>query len=123
LLHTQQQQFTHLRSFTVPLPRKRSIAMTRIPHAAVGHSADIRIRLLIDGTAYDVRQIGGGRLYLTDPITLPHGTKEHQGEVTVTIDGDTRRWAVNLKPLHEPSRVLEATFHELHDAGNDATHR
>jgi len=75
-----------------------------------GHSADVRIRLRVGDASFNVAQIGGGRLIFANPVMLPCGPGGARGEVLLSIDGDERRWAVDLKPQSEPGRVVEATF-------------
>lgn len=82
-----------------------------------GHSADVRIRLLVQGAAFDVAQVGGGRLIFPTPILLPGGPQGTRGEVVLSIDGNQRRWVVDLKPQREPSRLVEGTFREAKEVG------
>jgi len=72
----------------------------------------VRIRLRVGGASFDVAQIGGGRLIFPNPVMLPGGPDGARGEVVLSIDGNERRWAVDLKPQREPSRLVEATFRE-----------
>lgn len=92
--------------------------MDRFPSGATGHSAIVRIRLVVDGRSFDVGQVGGGRLIFPEPIRLPGGPEGARGEVLLSIDGAERRWAVDLKPESEPSRSVEAVFREPAKTGN-----
>lgn len=56
------------------------------------HSADVRIHLHVDGQALPVAQLGPGFLILRTPTDHP----PCDAEVTMSIDGNKRRWAVHL---------------------------
>lgn len=71
-----------------------------------GHSADVRIKLLVGAAAFDVAQVGGGRLVFSKPLTVPGA----QGELVLSIDGHERRWAVAMKPAAQPAMEVEAEF-------------
>jgi len=90
----------------------------RFSNGSNGHSADVRIRLFVGGASFDVAQIGGGRLVFSNPVTLPGGPGEAQGEVVLAIDGHERRWAVDMKLQPEPSWSVEATFREQEDVAS-----
>src|SRR5437588_12789494 len=53
-----------------------------------GYSADVRIRLHVNGQTYRVAQIGGGRLIFDSPLTFPAAT----GTVVITVDGQQHHW-------------------------------
>lgn len=84
-------------------------ATQRFSNGSGGHSALVQIRLLVEGTTFDVSQIGGGRLTFSNPVTLP-GT---HGVVVLSIDGHEERWSVTIKPMPQPTKEVEAEFRLL----------
>jgi hypothetical protein len=57
-----------------------------------GHSADVRIHLHVNGHRLPVAQLGPDLLILRTPVDHPPG----EAEISMTIDGDERRWRVRL---------------------------
>jgi len=86
--------------------------MHQSPNGPTGHSADVRISLFVSGTSFDVAQIGGGRLIFQNPVMLPIDPEGAQGVVALSIDGEERRWAVDLKPQRGTSYSVEVAFRE-----------
>lgn len=60
--------------------------------ASVGHSADIRIELNINGFVLNVAQLGPDFITLRDAPDHPPA----EGEIVMSIDGKVRRWTVFL---------------------------
>lgn len=56
------------------------------------HSAEVRIRLAVDGRVFSVAQLGPGFVVLRDRIDHPPAA----AEVRLSIDGDETRWPVEL---------------------------
>lgn len=56
------------------------------------YSADVRMHLTIDGQDYKIGQLGPDFLILRE--VPPHPPTD--AEITVAIDGRTRRWRVHL---------------------------
>jgi hypothetical protein len=56
------------------------------------HSADVRIHLLVNGSALPVAQLGPEFLVLRDPIDHP----PCDAEITMAIDGNESGWTVHL---------------------------
>jgi len=56
------------------------------------HSADVRIHLLVNGSALPVAQLGPTFLLLRTPTDHPPG----DAEIRMSIDGHERRWGVRL---------------------------
>lgn len=50
------------------------------------------MQLQINGHVFAIGQLGPDFLVLRDPVDYPPG----DGEITVSIDGDVRRWSVQL---------------------------
>jgi hypothetical protein len=57
-----------------------------------GHSADVRIALAVNGHVFSVAELGPGFVVLRNPV--PHPPAD--AELTLSIDGDERRWRVEL---------------------------
>jgi len=57
-----------------------------------GHSADIRIQLIVDGLVLPVGQLGPEFLILREPTDHP----PTEAEIFMSIDGSERRWKVFL---------------------------
>lgn len=68
------------------------------------YSAQVRIRLHVNGQTYRVAQIGGGRLIFDSPVSFPATT----GTVVMTIDGQEERWQVAIPPQPAASRIVNA---------------
>lgn len=76
---------------------------------ASGHSAAVRIGLILGGREYHVAQLGGGRLLFDEPVVFPEST----GEVVLSVDGQVRRWRVQLHQSATAARSIEAQFVEI----------
>jgi len=72
--------------------------------ATYDYSAQVRIRLHVNGQTYRVAQIGGGRLIFDSPVTFPDTT----GTVVMTVDGHEERWHVAIHGQSQPTRVVAA---------------
>jgi hypothetical protein len=59
----------------------------------LGHSADIRMQLSVNGSVLPIAQLGPGFLILKEPIDHPPS----DGEIAVWIDGSERRWRIHLE--------------------------
>jgi hypothetical protein len=57
-----------------------------------GHSADVRITLLLDGHSVPVAQLGPGFLILDAPGNHPPG----EGRLVLRVDQSERTWSVRL---------------------------
>jgi hypothetical protein len=71
-----------------------------------GYSAQVRIKLHVNGQIYRVAQIGGGRLIFDSPVTFPKTV----GTVVMTVDGNEKRWHVEIPGHAEPTRIVEANI-------------
>lgn len=58
----------------------------------VGHSADVRIALAVNGHVFSVAKLGPDFVVLRKPI--PHPPAE--AELSLSIDGHEERWRVEL---------------------------
>jgi hypothetical protein len=56
------------------------------------HSADVRIRLLLNGSSLSVAQLGPNFIILREAQNHP----PCEGEISLTIDGKEKRWPVRL---------------------------
>ena len=56
------------------------------------HSADVRMQLSVNGQTLKIGQLGPEFIILDDPIDLP----PCEAEITMSVDGRERRWAVWL---------------------------
>lgn len=56
------------------------------------HSADVRIELYLNGSVFNVAQLGRDFLILRDPFDHPPA----DAEISMSIDGHEDRWAVRL---------------------------
>ncbi len=57
-----------------------------------GHSADVRIHLILNGAAIPVAQLGPGFLLLDAPSYHPPA----EGRIVLRVDQSERTWAVRL---------------------------
>jgi len=57
-----------------------------------GHSALVKIRLLVNGGALEVAQMGSDCLFVDSPVDLPPG----EATVVLRVDESERRWRVRL---------------------------
>ena len=57
-----------------------------------GHSADVRISLLLNGHSIPVAQLGPGFLLLDEPSEHPPG----EASIVLRVDQSERRWIVRL---------------------------
>jgi hypothetical protein len=62
------------------------------PTTGIGHSADVRIALAVNGHVFSVAKLGPGFVVLRNPIAHPPA----DAELTLSIDGYERRWRVEL---------------------------
>ena len=70
-----------------------------------GHSADVRIQLLLNGHAFSVAQLGPGYMILRDPIDHPPA----EAKLIIQIDGheDTRElWLADGIRTGEPKTPM-----------------
>jgi hypothetical protein len=58
----------------------------------VRHSADVQMRLIVNGSIFLIGQLGPDFVILDEPMDHPPGT----GEISVSIDGHESRWPVQL---------------------------
>jgi hypothetical protein len=56
------------------------------------YSADVRMRLCVNGRVFLIGQLGPDFIILDDPVDHPPA----EGEIAVSIDGRERRWPVQL---------------------------
>jgi hypothetical protein len=61
-------------------------------HNHNGFSADVRMRLCVNGHSFSIGQLGPDFVILDDPADHPPA----EAEVSVSIDGREQRWAVHL---------------------------
>lgn len=57
-----------------------------------GHSADVRIALLLDGAMLPASHLGPDFIVLKNPADHPPS----RAEILVAIDGEEQRWSVQL---------------------------
>jgi len=57
-----------------------------------GRSADVRMRLLIDGTSLPIGQLGPDFLLLKTPLDHPPA----DATIVLCVDGNERQWNVHL---------------------------
>jgi hypothetical protein len=57
-----------------------------------GHSAQVKMSLLLDGVSLPVAQLGPGFLFLDSPIDHPPG----EGRMIFQVDQSEKRWNVRL---------------------------
>jgi hypothetical protein len=62
------------------------------PSRAPGHSADVRIHLLVNGSVLSVAQLGPRFIILRNPVDHP----PCDAEIVMSIDGEESRWGVYL---------------------------
>ena len=67
-----------------------------------GYSADVRMQLNVNGRSYRIGQLGPDFLILDDHLDLPQA----QGEITISIDGQVRRWQVQLPEGMSSAKAL-----------------
>jgi len=58
----------------------------------IGHSADVRIRLILNGDSIPVAQLGPGFLLLDNPTNYPPGS----ARIVMRVDQSERSWNVGL---------------------------
>ena len=58
----------------------------------IGHSAQIEMQLLVNGSTLSIGQMGPDFLFLDDPIDHPPA----DAVIVFSVDGNERRWAVRL---------------------------
>ncbi len=58
----------------------------------LGYSADVQMQLFVDGRILSIGQLSIGFMMLDDPVDLPPS----EAVISLTIDGDERRWTVYL---------------------------
>lgn len=73
------------------------------------YSADVRIHLIIDDTAYPLAKIGPDVAVLRQPADLP----QCEGLIELQIDGKISRWGVRLPhgacPIDENVEIIAVT--------------
>lgn len=57
-----------------------------------GHSSDVRIALAVNGHVFSVAELGPSFVVLRNPIAHPPA----EAELMLSIDGNERRWQVEL---------------------------
>ncbi|HWE95936.1 MAG TPA: hypothetical protein VG269_18380 [Tepidisphaeraceae bacterium] len=77
-----------------------------LQQAAIGHSAQVRMNLHLNGHVYPIAQMGGGRMIFDKPVMLPSGT----GMVVMQVDGLEQRWRVAVPAQACPQRTVMASF-------------
>jgi hypothetical protein len=70
-----------------------------------GHSADVRIRLSVNGHILSIGQLGPDFIILRDPIDHPPA----EAEIAMSIDGREKRWRVRLPEGIAAGRVRTKT--------------
>ncbi len=78
------------------------------PQPSHGHSARVRLQLLIGKHCIPLAQIGGDRMFFDHSVTLPGVS----GEVVAEIDEHQQRWQVTWQASNEPQRVVVVEFRE-----------
>jgi len=63
-----------------------------------GHSADVRMALLLNERSLPIAQLGPDFLFLAAPANYPPST----AEVLLSVDGHEERWAVRLPEGIQP---------------------
>jgi hypothetical protein len=66
-----------------------------------GYSADVRMHLTLNGYVLPIAELGPEYLILRSP--LEHGPAD--AEISLSIDGNERRWMVHLDNGIHPDRV------------------
>jgi len=66
-----------------------------------GHSADVRIRLSVNGLELPVAQLGPDFLILRKSTSYPPA----QAEISMSVDGDEERWKIDLPEGITPERI------------------
>lgn len=66
--------------------------MNDLNQKKAGYSSDVRMRLRVNGHSFRIGQLGPDFIILDDPSDSPPGA----GEITMSIDGRARSWAVEL---------------------------
>lgn len=74
-----------------------------------GHSANVIMRLRIDGVELPVAQVGGGRIVLARGAVVP-GSLPMEGELSIDVDGVVQRSRVRVASADAEGRVLAAVF-------------
>ena len=69
----------------------KGYSMSAAP-SKVGYSTDVRMQLNVNGFALSIGQLGPDFLILRDPANHPPA----EAEIVMSIDGDERRWRVQL---------------------------
>ena len=57
-----------------------------------GHSADVKMELILNGHTLPVAQLGPDFLVLDRPVDYPAGS----GDILMIVDGEAERWTVRL---------------------------
>jgi hypothetical protein len=65
-----------------------------------GHSADVRIELLLNGKVPRLAQLGPDFLVLDHPAKYPAGT----ADILMSVDGEAERWTIRLPDGIQPAR-------------------
>jgi hypothetical protein len=71
------------------IPSRPSI-LAPVDHT--GHSADVKMRLLINGTSFPVGQLGPDFLFLKRAMDHPPA----DATIFLSVDGEERHWDVHL---------------------------
>ena len=70
-----------------------------------GYSADIRMRLNVNGFVLPIGQLGPDFIILRDPTEHPPA----DAEIVMSIDGEESRWNVHLPEGNSPGKVRTKT--------------
>lgn len=74
-------------------------------NAVTGYSAEVRLRLIVDGREYALSQIGPDCIAPREPITLP----PCEAEVVMLVDDHRRVWRVWLPDGISPQETFVKT--------------
>ena len=80
-------------------PNKYVILAVMSTHG--GHSANVKMRLLLDGRVLPVAQLGPDFLILDQGVEHPPAT----AEIVLTVDDHQKRWTVGLPNGIQPGRT------------------
>jgi hypothetical protein len=66
----------------------------------------VQLHLAIDGQRIELAQVGGERLFFDKPTTIRPGP----AEIVMLVDGQPRRWGIEIIELPGPARVVPFRF-------------
>ncbi len=73
-----------------------------------GHSASVSIVVRQNGRTIPLSQVGAGRLYFENAVTLAAGL----AELERVVDGQVRRWMIRVQPEPRPADLITFEFCE-----------